>query len=79
LDPRFRDSKLAEEDGFLRAIKILSTTFFEQEEVKPSAPCHKILWHVKEPNKYEKRYVGGKINGYFSPSFPSFATRCLSW
>jgi hypothetical protein len=39
---------LTEGDGFLRSIKVRSTTFF-REEVKPSAPCHKILWHVKEP------------------------------
>jgi hypothetical protein len=35
---------------FLRAIKIRSTTSFG-EEVKPSAPCRKILRHVKNPFK----------------------------
>jgi hypothetical protein len=29
---------------------------FLQGEVKPSAQCHKILWHVKEPFKVWKRY-----------------------
>jgi hypothetical protein len=41
-------SNTAEGDEFLRAIKIHCTPSFEGE-VKPSAPCHKILRHVKEP------------------------------
>jgi hypothetical protein len=39
---------LAEDDGFLRAIKIRTRTSFGGE-IKPSVPCHKILLHVKEP------------------------------
>jgi hypothetical protein len=39
--PRFAGSNLAEGD------KIRSTTSFGGE-VKPSAPCCKILWHVKD-------------------------------
>jgi hypothetical protein len=35
-------------DGILRAIKIRSTPSFGWE-VKPEVPCHKILWHVKDP------------------------------
>jgi hypothetical protein len=34
--------------NFLRALKICNTPSFGGE-VKPSAPCHKILWDVKEP------------------------------
>jgi hypothetical protein len=34
-------------DGFLRAIKICSTPSFGWE-VKPEAPCRKILRHVKD-------------------------------
>jgi hypothetical protein len=41
-------SNLAEDDGFLRAIKIRSTTYF-RGEIKPSVPRRKILRHVKEP------------------------------
>jgi hypothetical protein len=41
-------SNPAEEDVFLRMIKICSMTSF-REEVKLSAPHHKILEHVKEP------------------------------
>jgi hypothetical protein len=40
--------KPAEGDGFLRAIKILSTPSFGGK-VKPLAPCRKILRHVKVP------------------------------
>jgi hypothetical protein len=48
LDSRFEGSNPAEDDGFLRAIKICSTTSFGGE-VKPSASCLKILQHVKYP------------------------------
>jgi hypothetical protein len=34
-------------NGLLRAIKICNTPYFRQE-VKPEAPCHKFLWHVKK-------------------------------
>jgi hypothetical protein len=40
LDPRFAGSNPAEDDGFLRVIKIRSTTSFGGE-VKPSAPCRR--------------------------------------
>jgi hypothetical protein len=48
LDPRFAGSNPAQCDGFLRAIKIPSMPSFGGE-VKPSAPCSKILRHVKIP------------------------------
>jgi hypothetical protein len=63
LDPRFAGSNLAEDDRFLRAINVRSTTFFGGE-VKAPVPC-KILPRVKEPYSYEKRYFVGKIHGYF--------------
>jgi hypothetical protein len=37
-------------DGFLRALKIHSTTSF-RKEVMVLAPCCKFLWHDKEPYK----------------------------
>jgi hypothetical protein len=40
--------KPSQDDGFLRAIKIRSTTFFGWK-VKPEVTCHKILRHVKGP------------------------------
>jgi hypothetical protein len=46
LDQRFADSNPAEDDGFLKAIKIRSTTSFEHE-VKPLAPRRKISRHVE--------------------------------
>jgi hypothetical protein len=53
LHPRFAGSNPAEDDGFLRAIKIHSTTSFGGE-VKPQAPCRKILRHNKETYEYER-------------------------
>jgi hypothetical protein len=43
-------SNVVEEDGFLRAIKVRSTTSFGGK-VKPACPCDNtsILRHVKEP------------------------------
>jgi hypothetical protein len=38
---------LAKCDGFLMVIKICSMPSF-RGEVKPTVPCHKILWHVNE-------------------------------
>jgi hypothetical protein len=65
IGPRFTSSNPAESDEFLRAIKIHSTASFE-EEVKPSAPCHKILLHVKDPMGYD-RYLWAKFSCHFSP------------
>jgi hypothetical protein len=67
----------AENDGFLKAIKIRSTTSFGVQ-VKPLAPCHMVLWHVREPYRYE-RYFVGKIHVHLRPSFSCFITRCLCW
>jgi hypothetical protein len=66
LDPRFAGSNPAEDDGFLRSIKIHSTPSFGGE-VKPSVPCRKILQHVKEPCRVWKRYFVGKIQRTFPP------------
>jgi hypothetical protein len=51
LDSSSARSNPAEDDEYLRAIKIRSTTFFGGE-VKPSVPCRKILRHVKDPYDY---------------------------
>jgi hypothetical protein len=45
--PKGRGFKPGRGDGFLRAIKIRSTPSFGWE-VKPEAPCSKILRHVKD-------------------------------
>jgi hypothetical protein len=52
LDPTFVGSNPDEDDGFLRAIKIRSTTFFGGE-VKPLVPCRKVFRYVKENYEYE--------------------------
>jgi hypothetical protein len=41
-------SNPANDKRFLRAIKICSMPSL-RGEINPSAPCHKILQHVKEP------------------------------
>jgi hypothetical protein len=46
-------SNPAEDDGFLRAIKIRGTTSFGGD-VKSLVPCRKISRHVKESYEYEK-------------------------
>jgi hypothetical protein len=43
-------------DGFLRAIKIRSTTSFGWE-VKPDVPCRKILRHVKDQLTYKMHRI----------------------
>jgi len=75
----------AEDYDFLMAIKVYSTTSFGGEE-KLLVPCRKIVGHVKEPYRYEKRYFVGKIHGYFSPRQVSPASLvdvsgvyCLWW
>jgi hypothetical protein len=45
--------KPSQGDGFLRMIKIHSTST-ARGEVKLEAPCHKILRHVKELYEYER-------------------------
>jgi hypothetical protein len=44
--PEVRGFKPGQDDELLKAIKVHSTISF-REEVKPQAPCHKILGHVK--------------------------------
>jgi hypothetical protein len=53
LDSRFAGSNPAEDDGFLRAKKIGATNSFG-EEAKSLAPCHKNLWHIKEPYEFQR-------------------------
>jgi hypothetical protein len=52
LDPRFSSSNPVENNRYLRAIKIHSTTYFG-EEVNSSGPMS-YLWHVKNPSEYER-------------------------
>jgi hypothetical protein len=54
---------------FLRAIQIHSTSSFKGE-VNPSAPCRKILRHVKELYRYERRYFIDKIHHFLHPVAP---------
>jgi hypothetical protein len=49
--PKGRGFKTGRGDGFLRTIKICSTSSFGWE-VKPEVPCSKILRHIKDPLRY---------------------------
>jgi hypothetical protein len=68
----------AKDDGFLRAIKVRSTTSFGQE-VKPAVPCRKILRHVKDPYKVWKEILRMQNSAIFSLSFSWFAAGYLCW
>jgi hypothetical protein len=58
LEPWFAGSKTAEDNGFLRGIKIQSTPSF-RGEVKLLAPFRKILQHDKDPSGEQQRnYIG---------------------
>jgi hypothetical protein len=48
LDPRFVGSNVAKGNGFLMVIKISNKPSLGRV-VKPSSPCCKNLWHVKDP------------------------------
>jgi hypothetical protein len=52
-------------DGFLRAIKICDVPFFGGE-VKPDAPCCKVLRHVKVTCKCEQNLSKDKFS-FLSP------------
>jgi hypothetical protein len=59
LDPRFTVSNRAEDDGFLRVIKIRSRTSSGGEEM-PSVPC-RIFTVCKRNLESMKRWFVGKI------------------
>jgi hypothetical protein len=65
--PKVRGFKPGRGRWIWKVIKIRCTTSFGGE-VKPSAPCRKILRHVKDPWGVRQRYFAGKINGHFPPS-----------
>jgi hypothetical protein len=65
----------AKGDGFLSLITIRRTSSFGGE-VKPSAPCRKILRHEKNHFEYEQRYFEGQIHNFLRPFF-LLATRWL--
>jgi hypothetical protein len=67
-------SNPAEDGGFLRVKQVRSTTSFGGE-VKPVAPCRKIL-RVEDSYSMEKILIC-EIQGHFSPLFFCYATRYL--
>jgi hypothetical protein len=71
LDRRFAGSKPAEDDEFLREIKIHSTPSFGGE-LKPPNPYRKFLRHVKESYAYETDTSWAKFNGHVFAMFILF-------
>jgi hypothetical protein len=70
LDPRVVGSNQAEDDRFLRAIKIRSATSFGGE-VKPSVPCRKMYGMLKNPTSMKKtlhRQNSAIISSQVSPA-----------
>jgi hypothetical protein len=59
-----------------KAINIPSKTSFG-DGAKPSAPCRKILRHVKDPFKYDRYIDRQNSAAIYCPVSPRFATRCL--
>jgi hypothetical protein len=83
LDPSFAGSNPAQDDGFLMAIKIRSTTFFGGE-VKPFVPCRKTLRHLKIHAKYDRDTSSTKFEAVSEQDPASLlsvsaATRELWW
>jgi hypothetical protein len=56
--------------------KVRSMNSFGRE-VKPSAPCLKILRHVKYPSSYNEKTDGKYSAAILRPVSPRFTTRCL--
>jgi hypothetical protein len=73
--PKGRGFKPGRGDGFLIERKIRSTSSLIWD-VKPEAPCRKILRHVKDPCVAWLRCYVSKIQGHFS-SLPWETARCL--
>jgi hypothetical protein len=69
LHPRFAGSNPADDDEFLRELRIRSTTSYGGE-VKPSVPCRKILQRVKEPYEYERDTSYAKFTGHNFATLP---------
>jgi hypothetical protein len=63
IGPNVREFKAGQGDGCLRAIKISRTPFFGGD-VRPEAPCRKILWHVENHFEYEQRYFEEHIHNF---------------
>jgi hypothetical protein len=74
--PRFAGSNPAQNDGFLRVVKIRSMTSFGRE-VKPAALRRKILRHVKDPSEHDRDISPIKLTDISRQLSSCFVTRCL--
>jgi hypothetical protein len=62
--PKIHGFKPGRGDGFLRAMKIRSTTFFEGE-VKPSVPCRRFYGMLKNPMSVEEILRAQNSDNFF--------------
>jgi hypothetical protein len=74
---KVREFKPRRGDIFLKAIRIRSAPSF-RGDVNPSAPCRKVLHHIKITCKYEQKYIERLISRSFR-SFLLLAARELCW
>jgi hypothetical protein len=65
IELKVQSSNPAEDDAFFKGDKIHSTTSFGGG-VNPEASCRKILRSVKDPYRYLKRYLVGKILSFLT-------------
>jgi hypothetical protein len=78
LDPRFAGSNPSDDNGYLPAVKILSTTFFGRE-VKPLVSYRKIYDMLKNPAEYDRDTSPAKLTDISRQISLCFATRCVCW
>jgi hypothetical protein len=67
--PKVRGFKSGRINGFLRANKIRCTPSFGGK-IKPLAPCHTILLHIKITSRYEQRHFEGQIHNFLRQAPP---------
>jgi len=75
LDPSFACSNPAENDGFIRVIKVRSATSFAGE-VKPVSDVVDFYGRIKIPT-VSKRYLQAKFTDISRQVSSCFAARCL--
>jgi hypothetical protein len=78
IGPKVRGFKPADRDGFLRAIKIRSTTSFG---VVVSRRPHAVIVYgiLKIPAEYDRDTSPAKLRDISRQVPPCFATMCLCW
>jgi hypothetical protein len=68
IGPKVCGFKPGKGGGIFKGSRNHSRTYF-RGEIKQVDPCHKILWHVKDP--YSMGYFVDKIQGHFYQVSPA--------